>query len=49
MGSQSKIIFPIPSNISINFLGLIIKYAIISEQICCQLCRTSSFSAFVSG
>ena len=49
MGSQSKIIFPIPSNISFNFLGLIIKYAIISEQICCQLCRTSSFSAFVSG
>ena len=49
MGSQSKIIFPIPSNISFNFLGLIIKYAIISEQICCRLCRTSGFSVFVSG
>ena len=42
MGSQSKIIFPTSSYISFNFLGLIIKYAIISEQICCQLCRRSS-------
>ena len=49
MGSQSKIIFPTSSYISFNFLGLIIKYAIISEQICCQLCRRSSFGRTLLG
>lgn len=37
MGSQSKIIFPTPSNISLQLpWPNHIKYAIISEQICCS-------------